>query len=217
MTTLPRFVTCAALTLTAALIGCSGSSDDSSTTDLAEAGTAETDGGGESGESGGTEDGGETDPDCPSGEFDCPCDDGMCAAGLHCGNDGLCALGSGDGDGDPTTGGDTTTGSTDEGGTTGTPGAGGPYDPEECEAPSKILSVQGVDGEFCATPCVAESEDEDCPGGPSGTTASCAIASSGGDPDFCTLICMSGSEGCPEGSTCKDIPNQPGFGLCTFP
>ena len=89
-------------------VACSGEPSDEETT-AAEAGDGDGDGddmsGGESGSASGSAgdgdgdgEGEETDPDCPAGTFDCPCDDGTCVEGLTCGGDGLCSLG-----GDPTT------------------------------------------------------------------------------------------------------------------
>ncbi|KIG19343.1 hypothetical protein DB30_03899 [Enhygromyxa salina] len=205
---------CVILTLTAGTLGCDSNPDDKTTEGAADdTGTTTGDGDGESGTSGNSGDGdgdpSETDPDCPLGSFDCPCDDGMCAAGLTCGADDLCSLGGGTGDpstGDPTgdpTGNPSTTGGTAE-----------PYDPEACEAPSEILSVEKIAGDFCSAPCV---DSEECPSGPPGTTPACAIATEGAVPNFCALICTPESEDCPAGSTCKVIPQQPNTGLCTYP
>jgi hypothetical protein len=196
---------------------CAG--DPSDETTAAEAGDGDGDGdtsGGESGSASGSGDGdgdgdAETDPDCPPGTFDCPCDDGTCVEGLTCGGDGVCSLGgdptttTGDPTGDPTDTGDPTT-------TTG--GTAEPYDPAGCEAPSEILHVEMLDGEFCAAPCIG---DDECPEGPPGTTQACSISTDGEAPNFCGLICDPTDSACPEGSSCKEIPQQAGFGLCTYP
>jgi hypothetical protein len=199
---------------------CSGEPSDDETT-AAEAGDGDGDdmSGGESGSASGSGDGdgdgdgdAETDPDCPAGTFDCPCDDGACVEGLTCGGDGICSLG-----GDPTTTtGDPTTTTGDPTTETTTTGGGPaePYDPASCEAPSEILHVELLDGEFCATPCIA---DDECPEGPPGTTQACSISTDGEAPNFCGLICDPTDSACPEGSSCKEIPQQAGFGLCTYP
>lgn len=193
----------------------SGGDDMADTTGNGDGGTG-TDGGETGGNSGtgtGTESGG-GDSDCPLGSFDCPCDNGMCAEGLTCNLDGLCSLG-GDTGNPTTTTGDPTTTTTSAGDTTATTGGGssGPYDPEGCEEPNEVLSVEMLDGEFCAAPCT---EDADCPDGPSGTTSACAISTNGVEPEYCALICKPGDGDCPVGSECEEIPQQPGFGLCTY-
>jgi hypothetical protein len=197
-------------------VGCDSGDDGKTTEVVVDSGTGDTasDTDGESGSSGNGDGDGdpatETDPDCPLGSFDCPCNDGVCADGLTCGGDNLCSLG-GTTD-DPSTTGDPTGDPTGNPSTTG--GSTEPYDPEDCEAPSEILSVEFVEGEFCSAPCV---ESEECPAGPPGTTSGCVIATMGAVPNFCALICTPGSEDCPMGSTCKVIPMQPNTGLCTFP
>jgi len=204
MTYVPRIVFSAALTLAVGLIACDGD-DGEAETNADGSGTSSGDGDGDM--ASGTETSG-TD-DCPVGTFDCPCDEnGECVAGLECNVDNLCSLDGSGGSGTPTT---TTTGET----TTGMadPGA---YDPEACEAPGEILTVEDIDGEFCSYPCVA---DEECPDGPSGTTGSCSISTVGGEPNHCALLCdpTPEGEGCPDGGTCKPVPQQPVYGLCTYP
>jgi hypothetical protein len=157
------------------------------------------DGDGDAGDGDGDADSNDT--DCPLGEFGCPCDNGTCVPGLVCGMDGLCGLGGGDGDGDPTTGdGD---------------GDGDPYNPAGCMMPSTLVGVNGLEGELCSPPCVA---DNDCPAGPVGTNGACALILDGAmNPSNCVLVCDPLNDACPPGSTCKDVPDQPGLGLCTYP
>ena len=204
-----RLVASASFVFAMGLVGCDSGNDTGPDENADAEGTAETGNSGESGESGGTESA-DTDPDCPAGSFDCPCDNGMCAEGLTCGPDNLCALGGSE------TGNPTTTGETATSASTGS-GSANAYDPENCEAPSEILGVEQIEGEFCATPCTPETQEDDCPGGPAGTNASCSISTVGGVPNFCTLICVPDSESCPMGSTCKAIPQQPNTGICTYP
>jgi hypothetical protein len=143
---------------------------------------------------------GDGDPAC--GGFGATCSDTLpCCDGFSCDTDGTCGLGGGDGDGDPSTG-------------DGDPGDD-PWNPETCMRPSVALGVGGIEGAFCSAPCT---DDTDCPAAPPQTFAACAlITMDGGDPEFCALVCMPGSTGCPSGSTCKEIPNQPDVGLCTYP
>jgi hypothetical protein len=196
---------------------CSGDPSDETTAENAGDGDGDGDGEGvEGAEGNGTSSGdgdgeAETDPNCPVGTFDCPCDDGTCVEGLTCNLDGLCSLG---GDtGDPTDSGDPTGDPTGEP-TTTTGGTAEPYDPNACEAPSEILHVELLDGSFCSAPCIA---DDECPEGPFGTTQACSISTDGDEPNFCALICDPTDAACPMGSSCKEIPQQAGFGLCTYP
>lgn len=166
---------------------------------------------GSGGDGDGTTEDATTDEDCPTGTFDCPCGiGGECAAGLECTLEGLCALG-----GSETTGMGTTT--TDA---TGLPTGLEPdlYDPEECEAPSDILEVEQVPGSFCSAPCVL---DEDCPETNSNADPACVIATMGdGIPNQCALLCYpepDADDPCPDGSSCKPIPQQPNLGVCTYP
>jgi hypothetical protein len=144
----------------------------------------------------------DTDTGCTPGEFNCACDNGTCGPGLEC-NGGLCTLpsGDGDGDGDPTT-------------TTG--GGADPWDPNMCVMPSIPVSITGITGDLCSAPCVA---DLDCPAGPVGSDPACLLVLDGMvDPDHCVLICVPGNNNtCFPGSTCKDVPMQPGVGVCTYP
>ena len=146
---------------------------------------------------------GDGDGDDGSGCFNCPCGpNGECDEGLSCNPDTMtCDLGGGgDGDGDPGT---------------DTNGAEDPWDPGTCAPPSQSLMLGGVEGTFCGAPCVSSA---DCPAAPPNTQGQCAIITmEGGDPEFCALVCTPGSEDCPTGSTCKDVPNQMGVGLCTYP
>jgi hypothetical protein len=146
---------------------------------------------------------GDGDSGCPPedyGQYGCPCDNGACAAGLACVN-GECELGGGDGDGDGDPTGD---------------GDGDPWDPSTCVMPSIIAGVADIMGEFCSAPCVA---DLDCPPGPVGTDAACLLLLDpmDVDPSGCVLICDPVSDACPAGSSCKDVPDQPGIGVCTYP
>ena len=193
-------VTCLALTLLVGFGGCGEKPSD----DNADTGDGDGDGDGDETSSGDGDGSAETDPDCPAGTFDCPCDNGMCEAGLTCGADDVCSLG-GDPTGNPT--GDPT------GDPTGLPPPGNPYDPEECEAPAEIIHVELLDGSFCSAPCV---DDSECPDGPPGTDSLCTISTDGVEPNHCGLLCTPGEEGCPEGASCEEIPQQPGFGLCTY-
>jgi hypothetical protein len=146
-------------------------------------------------------DGDGDDTSCPPGEFGCPCDNGQCSAGLEC-NMGECTLGGGDGDGDGD--GDPTTG-----------GGADPWNPNMCAMPSIPVTITGITGETCSAPCAA---DPDCPAGPVGTTPSCLLVLEGMmDPDHCVLVCTPGNDTCSAGATCKDVPNQPGVGVCTYP
>jgi hypothetical protein len=144
---------------------------------------------------------GDGDTGCPSGEFGCPCDGGTCAPGLVCQPDNTCGLGGGDGDGDPSTTGD---------------GDGDAWDPNACAMPSQVVAVTDIDGEFCSAPCVA---DGDCPVGPVGTDPACLLLLDPNDvdPSGCVLICDPANDTCPVGASCKDVPNQPGVGVCTYP
>jgi hypothetical protein len=136
--------------------------------------------------------------ECPPGEFGCPCINGTCAPGLSCQPDNTCGLGGGDGDGDPTTGGD-----------------GDPWDPNTCMDPSVPVTITGITGEVCSAPCAV---DGDCPAGPVGTTPACAlILDMAVDPTNCALICDPANDTCSVGASCKDVPMQPGVGICTYP
>lgn len=152
------------------------------------------------GDTTGDGDGDTTTTDDGSGCFGCPCGDGgVCDEGLECADDNTCQL--------PEM---TTTGET-----TGNPGDD-PWDPNVCQPPAQPLMVGGIDGAFCSAPCTG---DVDCPAGPVGTTPACALTvEMGADPSFCALVCPFGmAEVCPAGATCKEVPNQPGVGLCTYP
>ena len=211
MTLLPRLLTCAALTFALSTLACD-SGDDESTETKAEgtsSGDGDGDGDGDATTNAETESGGDDNSGCPLGSFDCPCfDDGTCDAGLECVDGVVCALDGSGGSGMPTTDGPPTT--------TASPSDPDLYDPEECEAPSKILDVEDIAGQFCSAPCVLE---EDCPVSASGADPACTISTVGGEPDHCALLCTPTPDGeqCPEGSTCKAIPQQPNFGLCTYP
>lgn len=138
--------------------------------------------------------------DDQTGCFGCPCGDGgVCDEGLECADDNTCQLPEMTSD-DPTT---------------GEPGED-PWDPNTCAPPAQPLMVGGIDGAFCSNPCMA---DVDCPAGPVGTTPACALSvEMGADPSFCALVCPFGmAEVCPGGATCKEVPGQPGVGLCTYP
>jgi hypothetical protein len=133
------------------------------------------------------------------GAFGDACNGDTCCEGLSCGADGTCGLGGGDGDGDGDPGGD-------------------PYDPATCAAPSMVLMVGELPGNFCSAPCMNNSAD--CPAGPVGTQAACALTTmQGADPSFCALVCSPAMDACPAGSSCKDLmdPMNPGVGLCTYP
>lgn len=142
------------------------------------------------------------DTSCPPGEFGCPCDNGGCVVGLEC-IAGECGFPQGDGDGDPTTGDPTTGGGND------------PWDPNNCGAPSMLVSITDIEGSLCSAPCAS---DIDCPAGPGGTNPACALVLEGAmDPNQCALLCDPLSDTCSPGATCKDVPGQPGLGICTYP
>jgi hypothetical protein len=142
---------------------------------------------------------GDGDDSCPPGEFGCPCINGQCAPGLTCQGDNTCGLGGGDGDGDNSTG----------------DGDGDPWDPDACVDPSIPVTINGIEGSLCSAPCAV---DGDCPAGPPGTQPACAlILDMAVDPTNCALICDPVNDTCPVGSSCKDVPNQPGVGICTYP
>jgi hypothetical protein len=220
MRILTSFVTGTALLMTAGLLGCNvdtdpfdtltstatlgttmtqgdGDGDDTSTTASGDGdgdtATGDGDGDGEPGD-------GDGDTGCTPGTFNCPCGPGdMCDDGLSC-VDGTCTLGGGDGDGD---------GDGDTGGDCNT------YDPMMCAPPGALLMVGDIEGNFCSCPCATNA---DCPMGPQGTTGACALSTMGGEPEFCALVCTPGGmDVCPAGSSCKDVPNQMGVGLCTYP
>jgi hypothetical protein len=112
------------------------------------------------------------------------------------------------GDGDP---GD---GDGDRGDGDGDTGDADPYNPHTCERPSQVLGYPGLEGAFCSPPCTM---DEDCPAGPIETDASCALADDGPNAELCALLCVPTNDACPNGSTCKELPENPGTGLCTYP
>jgi hypothetical protein len=142
---------------------------------------------------------GDADTDCPVGEFGCPCDNGECVPGLTC-DQGTCGLGGGDGDGDGDPTGD---------------GDGDPWDPNTCMEPSIPVTINGLTGDVCSPPC---SVDADCPPGPVGTNPQCAlILDMAMDPSNCALVCDPVNDGCPVGASCKEIVDQPGVGICTYP
>ena len=129
--------------------------------------------------------------------------------------------GSGDGDGDPTGDGDGDPGDGDPSGDgDGDPMGGDPYNLMGCMAPSQALTLMGVEGAWCAPPCMANNAD--CPAGPQGTMAVCGIVSPSAPdmmmPDSCVLLCDMMNDACPTGSTCKEVPDQmqPLF-VCTYP
>jgi hypothetical protein len=194
---LTSFVTGAALLMTTGLIGC-GEPDPVDT-------AAETTGDGDGDGDANTETGdpGTETGDCELGMIGDACDDACgCADGLTC-DAGICSLGGdGDGDGDGDPGGECNT-----------------YDPNMCAPPGALLMVADVEGNFCSCPCAT---NEDCPMGPAGTTPGCVLGMMGGmTPNLCGLICTPAmgmmDDDCPEGSTCKEVPSQPGVGLCTYP
>ena len=207
MTYMPRFVFSAVFTLAIGAIACDGGDGGEGETNADGTSSADETGDGDTDMGTETETTGE--PDCPVGTFDCPCgENGECVDGLECNLDNLCALDGSGSSGTPTS--TTTSTSATE------PEEPGAYDPEACESPSEILNVEDVDGQFCSLPCVI---DDDCPEGPSGTTQACTISTIGGEPNHCVLLCEPSPDGesCPEGSTCKAVPQQPNFGLCTYP
>jgi hypothetical protein len=109
-----------------------------------------------------------------------------------------CGLGGGDGDGDPTGDGD-----------------GDPWDPATCMMPSVPVTITGITGDACSAPCVT---DADCPPGPPGTDPACAlIFDMDVDPSQCALICDPLNDTCSVGASCKALPNDPDFGICTYP
>ena len=130
--------------------------------------------------------------------------------------------GDGDpGDGDPTGDGDGDPGDGDPSGDgDGDPMGGDPYNLMGCMAPSQALTLMGVEGAWCAPPCMANNAD--CPAGPQGTMAVCGIVSPMAPdmmmPDSCVLLCDMMNDACPTGSTCKEVPDQmqPLF-VCTYP
>jgi hypothetical protein len=110
---------------------------------------------------------------------------------------------TGEGDGDPGDGdGDTGDGDAD------------PYDPHTCTSPSQLLGYPGIRGAFCSAPCMV---DDDCPPGPAGTDASCALADDGPNAELCVLICDPANDACPNASSCAVIPENPDTGLCAYP
>lgn len=145
---------------------------------------------------------GDGDGDGPTGCFNCPCGpNGECDDGLICDETNTCTL-------------DDSGSDTDTDMTTDT-GGDDAWDPNNCQPPSQPLMVGEIEGAFCSAPCT---DSVDCPAGPPGTNPQCALVTmEGGDPEFCALVCMPGMDACPAGSTCKDVPNQPGVGLCTYP
>jgi hypothetical protein len=205
MRSLTSFVTGAALIMTAGLFACVPDVDPFDTI-VTTAGdgdgdesTGDGDGDGDAGDGDG--DAGDGDGDgCAAGNLNDPCSEMCpCSMGLMCNaDDGTCQLGGG-GDGDGDGDGDSECNS---------------YDPMMCMG-GQVLSVMGIEGMFCGCPCTTNA---DCPMGPPNTMGGCVLSAGGGmTPTNCGLICMSGSMDCPEGSTCKDVPNQPGVGLCTYP
>jgi hypothetical protein len=158
------------------------------------------DGDGDQGDGDGDQgDGDGDDTGCPVGEFGCPCDNGQCVQGLSCVN-GTCQLGGGDGDGDGDSSGD---------------GDGDPWDPNTCVEPSIPVTINGITGDVCSAPCAV---DADCPPGPVGTNPACAlILDMAVDPTNCALVCDPLNDACPVGASCKEIVDQPGVGICTYP
>ena len=221
MRKLSSLIAGASLTLTAGLLGCvevdptdpfdslttqanddtTGDGDGDSGDGDGDTGDGDTgDGDGDTGDGDG--DTGDGDGDA-CGQFGDACDaTALCCDGLSCGGDGTCGLGGGDGDGD----GD------------GDPGED-PWNPATCAAPSQVLMVGNLPGNFCAAPCANNSAD--CPPGPDmGTAGQCALTTMmGADPSFCALVCQVANDACPAGSSCKDLmdPMNPGLGLCTYP
>jgi hypothetical protein len=117
---------------------------------------------------------------------------------------------TGDGDGDAGDGdGDTGDGDGDTG-----DGDADPYDPHTCSDPSQLLGYPGLRGAFCSPLCMM---DDDCPPGPAGTEASCALADEGPNAELCVLICDPANDSCPNASSCEELPENPDTGLCTYP
>jgi hypothetical protein len=119
---------------------------------------------------------------------------------------------------DGTTTDDTTSGTTDPGTTEpGTTGMGdgfyGPCTNNMCPVGSTCVSLEGLDGTYCAPMC----DSMACPAASGGAMGQCVIIEAmGQDPTLCAAICMVGQNNCPAGTTCKDIM-MGGFGLCTAP
>jgi hypothetical protein len=144
----------------------------------------------------------ETTDDDACGGLGCDCtDSSTCDAPLECTN-GTCQIPGSEEETETT---DTDTGGDDV------------WDPAMCMAPSMVLMVGALEGNFCSSPCVASM---DCPAGPAGTQAQCALTvEDGAPPSFCALICQPAMDACGPGSSCKDLmdPGNPGLGLCTYP
>jgi hypothetical protein len=202
----------AAVTLSVGLLGCPtvdpGDPFESLTTVSNDDTTGDGDGDGDQtgdgdGDQTGDGDGDQTgdgDGDGECGSLGAACSGDTCCAGLSCQANGSCGIGGGDGDGD------------------GDPGDD-PWNPASCTPPSQVLMVGDLAGNFCSAPCMG-AMDMSCPPGPAGTQAACALTTmAGADPSFCALVCQPANDGCPAGSSCKDLmdPMNPGLGLCTYP
>ena len=159
---------------------------------------------------------GDGDGDAGCGSFNAPCCEGdVCDEGLEC-NAGVCELGGGDGDGDPTTGGPIEWG---DGPYYGDPAGG-------CIMPDEIMLADGqlpVPGGHCSPIAMCADANcmnaDACPPAPEGTTAVGGVAwTDGMGGNYCALICQFGADPdeCPAGSTCKDLM-QMGLGVCTYP
>ncbi|WAS94853.1 hypothetical protein [Nannocystis punicea] len=111
----------------------------------------------------------------------------------------------------------TTEAETTEGTTTG--GGGSEYGPcgpmGECPAGSDCLMLMGLDGNFCSPMC----DGMTCPATGVDAMGVCALAMGMGDPTYCAALCPPGNDAaCPEGTTCKEVPDQPNpVGICTAP
>lgn len=95
---------------------------------------------------------------------------------------------------------------------------GDPWDPDPatCVKPADPLMVQDIEGAFCSAACMANA---DCPAGPAGTMSLCILSLDGMNPTNCALVCQVAMDGCPAGSSCKDLMDamNPGVGVCTYP
>jgi hypothetical protein len=111
----------------------------------------------------------------------------------------------------------TTDDETTDGTTTG--GGGGEYQAcgpnNECPAGSDCLMLQGIEGNFCSPMC----DGMTCPATGAAAMGVCALGMGMGDPTYCAAICPPGDDSaCPEGTTCKEVPDQPNpVGICTAP